>query len=248
MPDDPAPTQEPQQPEPSRAEKRIAQLYGQKKEAEEKAALLETQTEELRTQLVNVQEQLKSLSERQQTPQLDVFGNHKVEHKSGDDLKALVAAAVKETVGPAIQELERAHLTQQLHAAQNQSFQQAALEFPDLGDAESDLFRTAQKIVKADPSLVRDPQGPYKAALFAAGVLASSGGPGQDRKAAAAAPAGGVPTGPANEPSELTKLEKELDEVNAQMSKSTDPVQAWRRRIDIQNRIAAVRTEVAKRG
>lgn len=60
----------------------------------------------------------------------------------------------------------------EIYSAQQQSYEAAVSEFPELSQRGSALYRYTDEILKRDPELQRHRDGPYRAALMARGLLA----------------------------------------------------------------------------
>lgn len=173
MGDEPQTPTTPETPaQPSAAQKRINELYGKYKQAEEQTAAFEAQNAELRSQLATLQEEFTALkSQRQTPPPADPFAQPAANPVSGLDIEKIVSTAVERAVGTVKAEQQQRDQVQQLRSAQVASFQRAAQNYPALGDPQSELNRTASEILKLDKYLQAHPDGPFLAAAVAQGFL-----------------------------------------------------------------------------
>jgi len=243
----------------SAIQKRIAQLYGEKKQAEEEALLYKQQLQELQAQLQATQEELAQLrlnsgvNPAVNSP-LSGIGAGPV--SDPDSVKKLVSEAVKEVVGPIVEEFNKNKQFQQLRLQQREAFNRAAMEFPELADPTSDLFQATDEVLRRDPKLQVDPDGPFKAALIAQGILAraqAQDGPQatpEQKKAAAAGPPGaGVPQSGSRK--QLAELEQQYDQLMERLRQTTDSVEIsrmWRERSALLAQIEALRAEQGETG
>ncbi len=175
-----------QTPALSEFETRIAQLTGQKAEAERGNAALEQTVLLLQKQNQVFEQRLNDvlIGQRppaQETPALVPSGipssTPSAPAQSGDIAK-LVASLVQDAVGSAIKPLidDRAADTaaNRLAATQNASLGVAAKQYPQLNDPESVLAKTAERIWASRPDLQGLEDGPLVVASLAASALASS--------------------------------------------------------------------------
>jgi len=198
---EPAPQSEPAPDKKNTIQERISKLYGQLKEEQENHSVARADNEQLRTQLLQVQEELNALKAREPISP-PPFGAPTAVPSSGDvDIKKVVAEAVREAVGPISEAFTQRQAAEQLHAQQIQSLQRAAAEFPELRDQNSELFKATDLVLKRDKSLANRPDGPQIAAVIARGLLMDRpvGQPDPQQRVAAASPQAG--TGPAPSPS-----------------------------------------------
>ena len=237
------PQQTPQpEPKPNKAQERINQLFGQKKEAEERVGTLEAQNEQLRAQLLGLQEQVALLREQPPAPPADPYSHTAVpKSSSGQDLTGQIKAAVQEVVGPIFTQQKEQQEAQRLFQQQTQSWQTAAADAPELNDQSSPLYQAAQQIWEGDPSLRSNPNGPYLAAMVAKGMLGSAPVPSQAQKAAAATPGIGGNASVQAGDDELTKLESEYAAKMEELRAGGDSQRLWPEARILQNKIADIR-------
>lgn len=249
-PNDAAPTQDTQQQQAddgqqqqhNKIQKRIDELWGQKKQAEEHASSLASEVESLRTQLAETQEKLNLLGVQRAGSDPLFPSSPAVPSSSGEDLEKVVRKVLGETVGPMMQGWQQQQKLAQLRAAQAQSFNRAKSEFSDLGDPNSPLFQAADEIIRRDRALNFDPDGPRKAAIMARGLLADTGQEvrPEARLAAAAQPPTASP-GPSTAPKpaqEVETLRTELDQLYGQMKKPGQDLPAlWAKRNELVQKI-----------
>lgn len=216
----PEPTQKPESP----AQKRINELYGKYKQAQEQTAAFETQNAELRSQLAGLQEKVTTLeAQRQTSPVGDPFAQPAVQtgtpSASGFDVEKVANLAAERAVGALRKEFKQRDQVSQLQQAQRNSFVKASEQFPEIGDPQSELNRTAAEILNLDKYLQAHPDGPFLAAAAAKGFMSPAAAvPAPEQKLAAAQ----VPTGaglPEATPKEDTPeaIEKTMDEIMAQI-------------------------------
>jgi hypothetical protein len=239
---DPAPV-----PQPNKIQQRIATLFGQAKEAQERAGAFEQQNQELRTQLLAVQDELATLRGQIVQPPSRATQTE-VPSSSGLDVRKAVTEAVREAVGPVIKTLEQQRATEALRAQQRQSFERVISELPDLANPQSDLHIVADRVLRATPHLAAHPHAPELAAYLARGILADAPAPSAgQRLAASVLPA--VSRGPAPAPTpqqELAALKTEYDAALEQGRTTEDQamsVAAWVKRGQIAERMEALKKQ-----
>lgn len=214
--DDEKTTQEPtpqETPKQSPAEKRINELYGKYKQAQEQTAQYEAQNAELRTQLAALTEEVTSLkTARPLSPIQDPFAAPAVPQSSGALTKEDLDRAVQQAVGPFIAERKHEAQLAQLQTAQRNSYFAATREFPELADPNSELARTAGTILKLDTQLQLHPDGPYLATLAARGAMSSAAAPVPEAvKIAASQLPVGAPPAAGTKKRTRTEIEAEMD-------------------------------------
>jgi len=239
-------------------QRRISQLWGEKKQAQEEAALYKQQFQELQAQLQATQEELALLKSNAGSglavPNVSGFGSSPAADPS--QVKQLVTEAVKETVGPLLDEFQKTKQVQELRVKQREAYMKAVTEFPELADPSSDLFQATDEVLKRNPKLANDPEGPLTAALIAQGILARagselSGGPIQQatpqQKAAASVPppSAGVnlPAGPKQQ---LQQLEQQYEELMTKLRNTVDTVEIqklWRERSSLVAQMEGLRKQ-----
>lgn len=169
----------------NKIEERINTLYGQKKEAEESAANLEAENQNLRTQMLELQETVNNLKESVNTSQTDPAGKITPDNTDGNagNLDADgIRKVVEETVGNVLNQRDsNVKKVEQLKQAHVNSWQQAVNQMPELKDQNSDLYQAAQRIWEKDAELKKSETGPFKAAVMARGFIGSNDTPPPDQ-------------------------------------------------------------------
>lgn len=211
--------QQPQEDNKNKIQKRMNQLYGQKKEAEEMADTLKQENEQLRSQMQDFQEQLKLLKEQKPAaPDVGTPGNQNFGGVDPEQIQGMI----RQTVGEAVSEQLKTQQQQQaLGQAQRLSWNAAVKEFGEgFKDTNSELYQTAQNIWASDPILKQDPKGPYKAAVMARGLLGDiQNTPGQGMVPAQQSINQNISKSDAE--AELQEIDKELDALNPRLMKPT---------------------------
>lgn len=243
----PVPEPQPQPEKPNRIEQRISQLVGTVHEQTERADTNAALAQELRTQLLQAQEQVALLRAQHSAPPSSTDQSPVVSSVPGVDWRKEMAAAVKEAVGPVISGLQQDRQRQALFAAQRQSFERARSETPDLANPQSELYRTADTLLSRMPQLQSMPTGPELAVLMAKGLLGASAPQPttEQRIAAGAAPAvSRGPTPTATPQDQIKALEAEIDKVLEQGRTTEDQAvsaQCWVKRGFLTEQIEALK-------
>jgi len=158
----------------NKIEARINKLYGEKMEAVENAQAFKVENDELRTQMTQLQEQVAEL----QTPAVTPTPQAGNDGNAGALDEAKLHAIIEESVGKVLSNNQATAKKQQaLRQAQETSWGSAVAEMGVLKDQQSDLYRTAQNIWARDPELKASPNGPYKAAVMARGIVGFDASP-----------------------------------------------------------------------
>lgn len=201
---------EPQQQQQNPAERRINQLFARAKTAEERVQALEVQQQELQTKLLEATQENAVLKTGASTGE---YGNGSGlavmnSQSSGNELLTTIRSEIKDALGEVRKELQEERMLNQLKTSQRAAFSMAMREFPELQDPNSQLFKFTDQILTNDPDLRTNPQGPYKAALMARGVL-GGGMPGatNQQKAAATVPDGAGTIAQGSKQEQIQKLE-----------------------------------------
>jgi len=205
-------------PEPNKIQQRINQLYGQKKEAEEASALLQAENNALRSQNLDLQEQINTGLGGQLPlpPKVDQVPAPKEPGIPAVDIQKIVQDAVGNALGARDQAQNNALALKQQHVT---SWGKAIGSIPELKDTNTDLYKTAQNIWDRDQNLRSDPEGPFKAAIMARGIIGTDAV--SQGALNAAQQAGGVSAGNLNVQGPKAALEdaqKRLDEARGELS------------------------------
>lgn len=248
-PDAPA-AQNQDQGQGSKAQTRINQLYGQKKQAEERVSLLESQNENLRTQLIGIQEQLSLLREQPRPTSIDPYNLAAAQNNSGaGNLSGQIEAAVQKAVGPFFTQMTEQRKAHDLFQQQAESWQLAAQDEPGLKDKNSEVYRASQQIWENDPYLKGHPRGPYLAAMAARGMMSAAPSPfaPQQQQARAASVTPSIGGGQSvQHTDDLGKLEQQYLDVKNKLNEGGDPVRYWPELRKLQNKIADIRDKQPK--
>jgi len=216
----------------NKIEERINQLYGQKKEAEEYSATLQTENQNLRTQMLELQETVNNLKEKVGDVQAPPTGNTRQEKTDGNagNLDADgIRKVVEETVGNVLSQRDQnVQKADQLRQSHVKSWQQAVNEMPGLKDQNSDLYKTAQRIWERDAELQRSGAGPYKAAVMARGFIGSDNVSQEQLNSATqqnTAISNNLTQG--NNKKQLEAVDKEIEDIKVQMASGKPITQTW---------------------
>jgi hypothetical protein len=156
---------------PARVNDRINKLYGQKREAEEKAQQYEAILAEQNRKL----DMLMGMQQRQPNPWTNQYGQSEHQPSSGfipaQSNPPPAGTPVSREEIQALLGAERQAFAQsmQLQHAHSASRDDAARDFPEVF-SDQNLRQAAERIWASDPYLQKDPQGPYKAAALARGL------------------------------------------------------------------------------
>lgn len=217
QPTQPAQQTEPQK-SPTAAERRISQLFAQKREAEERASAAESRIDALRSELLQLQDQVASFKGGGQGQDTFPTGTEAQQYSGTPDVEAVFDKKLKEFEARITQGQRQRELELQTRQAQQHFFNIARQEFPEIADVNSQLHKLADKLfMEQSPTgeaLRRDPQGPYRAVLMARGILSDSAAPAPTPEQKAAA-AGGPATGPAGDvggkKTEIAQLSEQIE-------------------------------------
>lgn len=179
----PEPKKEDVKPQRSQAvERRFSRLTRRLKEGAEESAVLHQQNEVLRQRIELLEAQARSglhTSAGAGRPAGGDFLAGLEEQNGGQGDEAKIAAAVQRALQPVLTKLESYEKreadtakTQQLRQEQQSSYRVAVEEFPELAKTDTQISQAANRLYLEDPGLQADPNGPYKAALMARGILA----------------------------------------------------------------------------
>lgn len=213
---DPAP------PKKNSAEARIGFLYGQNKDLTEQLAQASSANEEMRSQLFELQEQVRAMRAGPASPGVPGL-DPVVTPSSGNENDALLRELkeLKTAVGSITQRDQLIQAQRALEQRQLQSYAEAQAEFTALADRSSELSQAADKIWKSDPILRQHVHGPYLAAHIANSFLGPKIPADQqiERKLAATQlPTASVGPAPSND--KATQL-KQLEEQKAKLDELT---------------------------
>lgn len=163
-------------------ERRFGRLTRKLKEGAEDYAALQQQHEILQQRFELLEAQTRSglhTGPRAGRPAGDDLLAGYGEQQSGEGEEAKIAAAVQRALQPLTQKLEKfeqreaeSAKTTALRKEHETSFREAVEEFPELAKNDSALAQAATRLFLGDTNLQADPNGPYKAALMARGILA----------------------------------------------------------------------------
>jgi len=189
---------------------RLDALYAEKKAAEERLLASEAQNDELREQLLRLQEELAALRASQQSSPPKA-GFDQGTQSAADDLDTRIQRAVQSALQPIFEQVEQGQRLVELRTKQAQAWQRAQQEFPELKSPDSQFYQAAQEIWMKDQFLQQDPQGPYKAALMARALVGAGAEPAA-KVAASVPPAAAPPAALGPDPKEgLLKRMQELE-------------------------------------
>lgn len=196
---------------PQRVNDRINKIWGEKQQANEYAARLETQLITLQQKL----DALQSVPAQQTVPYTNQYGSSQLQSDptrtppAGDYVSRAEMQAMLNRQSQAMAEqaaIQHAHTVSRLEAER---------EFPEVFRNEA-LRSAAERIWNADPFLQRDPKGPLKAAALArafaepASVSAATAAVADARKAALSAAGPSIAEGTSQQPSRAQRYSEAL--------------------------------------
>lgn len=229
MPDEVTPQEQEVQQE-NKVEKRINQLYGEKKEAQELAETLRNENTELRSQFLGLQEKVAGLeavspaSQQTQEPQAG-----KEFSPSGNDV-GNIRDIVQEAVGQALTQRDtQAQNVNKLRQAHVNSWGKALEEMPALKDKNTDIYKAANEIFLRDPEMQRSLEGPFKAALMAKGIVGGDGASTEQLNAATQQGSTSQVMGTISKEKQLAEAKAEFDLAKDKLA-SGAPHQIWYRK------------------
>lgn len=213
---------------PSGAEKRINQLYGRAKAAEQNVEQLQARLEHIEQDNQDLRRQV--LMGQAQTPTVESSNLSGAADPitSASDIKGLVKGEIKEALQEFTNQTKAERYQDAMMASWKESLRQAASLEPLLQDPNSDLYQTVDRVLKTDPALQSDPNGPLKALYIVRGA-GSFSEPDPAKKAAAAVPTGAGAVAAGGNQAEVAELTTKLAEiVDRQKRSAGDPMQLWR--------------------
>ena len=214
----------------NKIEERINKLYGQKKEAEEYSANLESENQTLRTQMLELQETVNNLKERKDDGQTTQAGQSSSNGNAGNLDAEGIRKVVEETVGSVLSTREQnSQKAAQLRNAQVQSWQKAVHEIPGLKDQNSDIYQAAQRIWERDTELKQSPSGPFKAAILARGFLGNDGVSTEQLNSVTQQSTISNNLSDGNTKGQLKAIEEEIAEVKVEMASGKPITRTWPR-------------------
>jgi len=204
---------------PNKIETRINKLYGEKMAAQESANSFKVENDELRTQMLDLQEQVKGLqiTEPDATPKPTV-GEHVAEGFDVAKLQGMIETSVGNVLSKG---KEQAQKQEELRQAHVNSWGSATEEMAELKDKQSDLYKTAQNIWERDPELKQSRNGPYKAAMMARGIVGGTSKSGSEINAAQQQQTINTNIGVDNIDAAIVELDKEIELHKEQLSRPT---------------------------
>jgi len=224
------------QPNPvSDAQRRIDQLFAQKKTAEENNAVLQSEKDELQTQMLQLQDKVSQLETGLPAGPDPAPGLN----SSGDmDIGAILDQKFKQFEQKTLEREQADKARAALSSSQQQSFLAVQRQFPEtmpaadgsISQEGKDLLLAAETIYRGDPALQAHPNGPLLATSAAKGVIA--GTPAQADPATRAAASSGAASGGAPIAGGKTQEIKEAEELverrkEEMQSGRVDPGIAW---------------------
>ncbi|RLC82782.1 MAG: hypothetical protein DRJ03_18490 [Chloroflexi bacterium] len=225
MPDE-TPQEQEVQPQENKVEKRINQLYGEKKEAQELAETLRSENTELRSQFLGLQEKVAGLEAAQPAPQQtqEPQAGTQISLSGGD--VGNIRDIVQEAVGQALTQRDaQAQNVNQLKQSHVNSWAKAIKEMPALKDQNTDIYKAANEIFLRDTELQKSYEGPFKAALMAKGIVGGDGATAEQLNAATQGSAT-QSIGSINAGKDLETAKAEFDEAKTELSNGA-PYQIW---------------------
>lgn len=84
----------------------------------------------------------------------------------------LIAGIVNQAVTPLVQRVQMWEDREAIANQHEQSWEEAAGEFPEIEQPNSELRRLAEQLLRRDPEMARSANGPFRATLMARGLLA----------------------------------------------------------------------------
>ena len=229
-------------PEPKKntVQERISKLYGQLQEERENRTAADAENEQLRTQLLQLQEEVNVIKATAPAIPPTTFGAPAVvQQNSGDaDIKNLVAEAVREAVGPISETFEQQRRQQELIAQRRQSLQKALAAFPELADPNSELYQATDQVMRQDRRLHDDPDAPFRAAMIARGFLSEHGQgqaaqPMPQQRAAAVSPPVGTGPNPSPKKEDADVVRTQLEETRKQLREADEGLERQRLWVEV---------------
>jgi hypothetical protein len=232
----------------SDAERRINALIAQRNEAKETAGTLQSDKDALAAKVLELQDTVSALKAGS-TP--DPFSTPDPTPANADIAQILDEKFKAYEAKVEAKEQER-NLRATLGFNQQQSFQNAQREFPELqvdaagqlSDEGKAVFQAADRIMRQDPTVASHPNGPYMAVLLAKGALA---GQNSVLPAAKAAASTGPTTGTAGTQPATAAEANELRETIGKLKEDMrlnrgDPGQLWAKYRDATIKLGMIET------
>jgi len=170
---------------------RVNQLTRRASDAERAASTSVAENTELRTQLSRVEQQLAELASRSASPAPVLPASQETtpagQPQNFDAMVQAISDRVLGVVKPVIDEVQTTAVNTQLAQKQKASFDAASRVHPELANADSELFKTFEKLWDGRPDLHQVDGSPQLLAEAARGLLSEARAADQIRKIAASA-------------------------------------------------------------
>jgi hypothetical protein len=242
MPDDPNTPQNGggEQPKTSPAEKRINQLYGRAKAAEERVDTLVQRLDDLETQNQELRQEVLLTRKTETAVPPAPTGVTDPSLSDASDIRGVVRGEIKDVLQEFQNQSKAERYQEALVRSHEQSLRQAAAEEPALLDANSEVWKQVDHVFSNDRGLQADPHGPLKALYLVRGMgLAQSQGVDIDRKAAASVPTGAGDIADGGKQREIDEVKAEYEAmVQKQRRGQGDPMQLHRQARNLKLKLA----------
>jgi hypothetical protein len=185
--DTPVTTNQDGPPNASPVEDRIAAIVGQRNQAQGQVTNLQTENATLAQKVASLEARITDIQSARTTEppagNIDHLlasdagaptGRRPSQSTGGQDIAALVEAAVSKAVKPINDRFDKAEDNASLKTKQNASFAQAVELVPDLMDKGSDVAKTAERIWAGRPDLAQLADAPLVIAQIAKGIIADA--------------------------------------------------------------------------
>ncbi len=218
-----------EQPKTSPAEKRINQLYGRAKAAEERVDTLVQRLENLELQNQELRQEVLLNQKTDSVVPPAPAGVTDPTTSDASDLRGMVRGEIKDVLQEFRNEAKAERFQDNLLRSHEQSLRQAAAEEPALLDQNSEVWRQVDHVFRNDRGLQTDPHGPLKALYLVRGMGLASKQAADSRKAAATVPTGAGDVADGGKQREIEEVRKQYEEtVQRQRRGQGDPMQLHR--------------------
>jgi hypothetical protein len=213
---------------PSGAEKRINQLYGRAKAAEENVSQLQARLEHIEQDNQDLRRQVLMGQTQKPTEETPALPGTEIPLTGASDIKGVVRGEIKEALQEFQNQSKAERYQDAMMASWKESLRQAASLEPSLQDPNSAMYQHVDHVLKTDQGLQADPNGPLKALYIVRGA-----GSFQEvdpaKKAAATVPTGAGAISTSGNQAEIEELTTKLaNVVDRQKRSDGDPMQLWR--------------------